>query len=96
MAKMCPSYVILPGFALDLIATDSDGRSWDFDDATMRQRAWAKIKAEEPLLTIGSPMCTAFSALQDINHPKRDPTIVANEFRRGMMHLDFCLQIYEY
>ena len=34
MAKMCPSYGILPGFALDLTTTDSDGRSWDFDEAT--------------------------------------------------------------
>ena len=53
MAKMCPSYGILPGFVLELTTTDSDGRNWDFDDATMRERAWAKIKAEEPLLIIG-------------------------------------------
>ena len=36
MAKMCPSYGIVPGFALDLTTTDSDGRNWDFYDTTMR------------------------------------------------------------
>ena len=37
-----------------------------------------KIKEEEPLLLIGSPMCTAFSALQHINNipGKRDPVVV--------------------
>ena len=96
MAKMCPSYGILLGFASDLTTTDSDCRNLDFDDATMTERPWAKIKAEEPLLILGSTMCTAFSAWQNINNPKQDQTIVANEFRRGMMHLDFCLQIYEH
>ena len=93
MAEMCPSYGILPGFALDLTTTDFDGRSWDLDDATTRERAWAKIKAEEPLLIIGFPVRTAFPLWQNINNPKRDPTIVANKFRRGMMHSDFCMHI---
>ena len=79
MAEMCPSYGILPGFALDPTTTDSDGRSWDFDDTTMRERAWAKMKAEESLLIIGSPTCTAFSEWEIIKNPKREPTIVANE-----------------
>ena len=50
----------------------------------MRNRAWAKIRAEQPLLPIGSPMCTAFSAWQHISNVKRDPAIVAKEYERGM------------
>ena len=55
MAKMCPYYCIVIGFALDIPATDSDGRNWDFDDATIIERAGATTKKEEHLLIIGSP-----------------------------------------
>ena len=95
VAKLCPSFGILPGFALDLTTHDHDGRHWDFDEEEMRTRAWAKVKEEKPLLLIGSPMCTAFSAWQHINNKKRDPTIVAEEFARGMRHLSFCCELYE-
>ena len=50
VAKLCPSYGILPGFALDLTTNDHDGRCWDFDEEEMRKRAWAKIEAEQPAL----------------------------------------------
>ena len=50
VAKLCPSYGILPGFALDLTTTDSDGRHWDFDEEEMRSRVWSKIKEEQPML----------------------------------------------
>ena len=96
MAKLCPSFGILPGFALDLTTSDDDGRCWDFDDEDMRQRAWAKVKSEKPLLLIGSPMCTAFSAWQHINNAKRDPATVAKECARGLSHLRFCCELYAY
>ena len=62
VAKLCPSFGILPQFALDLTTHDDDGRHWDFDEDDMRERAWAKIKNEQPTLLIGSPTYTAFSA----------------------------------
>jgi hypothetical protein len=58
-----------------LTTHDHDGRHWDFDEEEMRDRAWAKVRAEQPLLLIGSPMCTAF--WQHINHVNRALTIVA-------------------
>jgi hypothetical protein len=77
VAKLCPSYGILPGFALDLTTNDHDGRCWNFDEDEMRKRAWAKIEEEQPMLLIGSPMCTAFSAWQHINNSKRDPKVTS-------------------
>ena len=62
VAKLCPSFGILPGFALGLTTHDTDGKHWDFDDEEMRARAWSKVRNEQPLLLIGTPMCTAFSA----------------------------------
>ena len=96
MAKLCPSYGILPGFALDLTTHDDDGRHWDFSEEEMRQRAWNKLKSEDPTLLIGSPTCTAFSQWQHINNQVRDPAIVADEVARGRAHLEFVCELYEY
>ena len=43
----------------------------------------------------GSPMCTAFSAWQFINNKKRDPTVVAREYTRAMIHIRFCMELYK-
>ena len=62
----------------------------------MRRRAWAKIEEEQPMLLIGSPMCTAFSAWQHINNSKRDPEVTSKEYKRVLSHLRFCCELYEY
>ena len=62
VAKLFPSFGILLGFALDLRAHDTNGKHWDFDDEEMRDRAWAQVCSEQPLLLIRTPVCTAFSA----------------------------------
>ena len=69
---------------------------WDLDEDDMREQAWAKIKKEQPTLLIGSPMRTAFSAWHYINNTKRDPKVVAEEEARGLRHLSFCCELYEY
>ena len=62
----------------------------------MRDRAWAKIRSEQPLLLKGSPMCTTFSAWQYINNSKRDPAVTSKEYARGLSHLRFCCEFYDY
>ena len=62
----------------------------------MRSRTWSKIKGEQPMLPIGSPMFTAFSAWQHINNSKRDPKVTSKEYARGLSHLKFCCELYEY
>ena len=96
IAKLCPSFGVLPGFALDLTTHDVDGRHWDFDEDDMRERAWKKVREERPMLLIGTPMCTAFSAWQFINNKKRDVDIVEKEYAKGLRHLSFCCELYEY
>ena len=39
----------------------------DFTKPEDRKRAWAKIKEWDPLLITGSPPCTLFSLLQELN-----------------------------
>ena len=85
---------MIPGFALDLTTADADGRSWDFDDKEMRDRAFAKVRSEKPMLLIGSPMCTAFPTWQRINNLIRDPYVVAAERKRAVQHIEFCVELY--
>ena len=62
----------------------------------MRTRAWAKVKESQPMLLIGSPMFTAFSAWQRINNSKRDPEVTSKEYARGLSHLKSECKLYEY
>ena len=50
-----------PGSSMDLT------NGYDFTKASDRKRAWDKIKEEDPFLLVGSPPCTLFSILQELN-----------------------------
>ena len=67
---------IMPGTAFDLTGTDELGNPWDFNIPEQRRKAERRLGQEKPALLIGSPMCTPFSNLQNINNAKRDPRIV--------------------
>ena len=92
--KLLPELRIIPGFALDLTTADTDGQLCDFDSKVMRERALKKVREERPLLLIGSPMCTVFSAWHRINDKIRCPGSVAADQRRAVEHLEFCAQLY--
>ena len=57
-AKLLPKYGIAPGYALDLSTVDERGIPWDFDDPEMREKAKKRQRDEQPMLLVGSPMCT--------------------------------------
>ncbi len=92
-AKLLPELKLIPGFALDLTTNDVDGRAWNFAEKEMRERAMAKLKAEEPQLLVGSPMCTAFSQLQAINVARRDPAIVRRELESAKDHVRWVMKL---
>ena len=60
-AKLCKQYGLSPGCSLDL------ANGFDFDTAADRKRAWDTVHRDEPLLLIGSPPCTYFSVLNELN-----------------------------
>ena len=75
-AKLLPGLGCIPGFALDLTTVDENGAPWDFDKPEQRKKAWDLLKEKSPMLLIGTPMCTAFSAWQRINEKIRDENLV--------------------
>ena len=94
-AKRMPNFKVLPGFALDITQKDERGIPWDFDSVEMRQKARAKVVTEKPMLVVGTPMCTAFSALLALSTAKRDPEAVKRQITRARVHLAFMCELYE-
>ena len=91
---MLPSLRVVPGMALDLTTHDENGKSWDFDDPEMRQKARTIVAENKPLMLVGSPICTPWSSWQHINDAKRDPGVVAREKVRARVHLEFICELY--
>ena len=94
MARRKPGYGLPPGLALDLTTCDEHGLPWDFSTKSMRDRAEALIQQQRPILLIGSSMCTAFSSWQFINNSLRDPDLVAKERAHGVVHFEWCCNMY--
>lgn len=80
---------------MDLIISDVDGRLWDFSLLEMRKRAKDKIARDEPLLTIGPPMCTNFSSAMDIHWGRMSDEEKENRLIAARLHLNFCMELYE-
>ena len=94
-AKLLPEFGCVPGFALDITTVDENGEAWDFNRVEQRRKARELVLQDRPLLLIGSPMCTRFSAWQRINDKKRDPSVVAKEHVRAMVHIKFVMELYQ-
>lgn len=83
------------GWSVDLTTTDSDGRAWDFNEVEMRNRAVREVLVDKPLLLIGSPMCTVYSAMNRINHSRMTKEEVNARFRYAKKHLEFSAKLYQ-
>ena len=87
-------YGLLPGMALDLSIEDpDDGKPWDFNDPSKRKKAFEKVFTERSLLLIGSPMCAAFSKLQNLNWGRMDPSEIQKVKEYGRKHLRFACKL---
>ena len=52
------------------------------------------ITTRRSILLIGSPMCTAFSRLQEVNYAKMDPAEVERRLAHGRRHLEWTVHLY--
>ena len=66
---------------------------WNFNFPADRQRAWKYLEEYKPKLVIGSPCCTAFSQLQQLNP---DTAEKRRKWKEGCRHIRFMTQIYAY
>ena len=84
---------IVPGVALDLTTTNSEGKPWDFNDPARRTEAEKILYQQRPRLLIESPMCTAFSNIPNLNKAKRNPAVVEAEIEKARVHLNWCCRL---
>ena len=88
----CSRFGLSPGEAMDIKS------GYDFDLLADRQRCWESIMRDEPLLVIGSPPCTVFSRLQELNkHIYQDSKKWLEQFQIRMeqakRYVRFCTRI---
>ena len=73
----------------------------DFDKASDRKRAWDIVLRDEPLLLIGSPPCTYFSVLNELNKylNRNDPRWLSKfdeHLAKAKRHVKFCTDLYKH
>ena len=95
VTAVCKQAGLVPGEAMDIKS------GYDFDLLADRQRCWKSIVEDEPLLIIGSPPCTLFSRLQELNkHMYRNNEAWLEKFQIAMeqakRYVRFCVQVYEH
>ena len=95
VTAVCKQYGLTPGAAMDIM------NGYDFDIAADRKRCWDSIIKDEPMLVIGSPPCTMFSQLQELNkYMYRNDQLWMQKFQLGVerakRHIRFCAGVYEH
>ena len=89
-AKMAETMGLRAGWSLDLTTCDEAGRPWDFNNVSMRNAAVRKVIRDKPRLLIGSPMCSAFGAMKNMNYARMTTEERQQRMAYGRKHLEFC------
>ena len=81
---------LAPGLALYLTCKGPDGGlQWDFNNPDKVAKARRIVQDSKPLLLIGSPMCAAFSHIDNINFSRMSEQQVKGVVEYGTRHLEF-------
>ena len=77
------------GWSLDRLT------GWDLSCPRQRDRARQLFRRTRPKLLIGSPMCTFFSSLMDLNWKRMGKEKSRRCWREAVGHLEFCVELYK-
>ena len=93
IAAMASRMGLTPGRSLDLKT------GWDFSKRSDRKKAIELVVSEKPWLVVGSPPCTVFSMLQNLNKHKYggdSEWMEKFEARKAeaVEHMKFCIYLY--
>ena len=89
-----PVMSLVGGSCFDLRG-DANGVAWDFTKAAHRERARERVRREKPFLVIGSPPCTEFSVVQNMNRHHFSAAEARRRRAEAMTLLGFALEIYQ-
>ena len=94
--KIAERYGISSNGSFDITIMDpDDNMPWDLNKKEKRDKVRHIIKTCRPTLVIGSPMCTAFSSLQNMNKSKQHSEERKKAMKEAVMHMKFACEIYE-
>ena len=83
------------GFSLDFTTPEPDGYVWDFERHECRKRALNLVRTVKPFMLVGSPECTPFSQIQNLNMRTPEGREKVMKARaRGEKQLEFCRKLY--
>ena len=81
----------------DITVNDpEDGMPWDLNLKSKLNRLRKIMKECKPSLLIGSPMCTAFSALQNMNTKSKDSPERKHRMMEAISYMKFACEMYEF
>ena len=86
---------VKPHFALDLTVDDDDGKPWDFSVPAKREKAKALVKLLKPYFLVGSPPCTAFSQLMNLNYANMSQQQISDMLTNAIAHVEFSCELYQ-
>ena len=97
VAKMAGEMGLTQGSSIDLTTLDEDdGKPWDMNVPAKRWKVWEIVLRDRPALIVGSPKCTAFSCLQNLNKGKGDENKKKELMKEAVAHLEFCCALYHH
>ena len=82
------------GTSMDLTTKDEHGRAWDFTKVEMRNFAYRKVCEEKPFILIGSPVCTPWSQVMNINYSRMTWEEKERILNAARVHLEFVCKLY--
>lgn len=93
--KVAQKFGLSRGLSLDLKT------GWDFTLEQHRKKAWRHVLDDKPELVIGSPPCTMFSRLQELNRARMAGNQEWMEKHRkkwieATVHVKFCVELYKH
>ena len=80
--------------AWDVLVLQPSGEPWDSTVAANRLRAKRLLKSERPQLLVGSPMCTLFSQMQNLNRAKMGEEAFQEKLEKALAHMEFACELY--
>ena len=95
VTKEASRYGLTKGFSLDLTVEKTPGTPWDFRMIEHRNEAIRMICEQRPMFIVGSPPCTEWSTMQNLNKHKWTQEERDERMKKARVHLEFMCKIYE-
>ena len=93
--RMYGNIELRPGWSLDLTREDPlTGLAWDLGKHEVRERVRKLVRDTKPFMVVGSPPCTMFCALQNLQKGKRDEQEFQKRLENAKRHVRFCFELY--